>query len=122
MKDVFKLTLTVIRQTKRFSNNNTVAGSPWESDAWDGLLEQLTNSEKYGQATGLNAMCKQVRDGTRVSEPHKAKKVKKSEESATGGDKSSKSKVKRKAEEAEMPSELSQKPKKKRAKVVAETS
>ena len=112
--------LTVIRQTKRFSKNNTVARPLWKSDVWDGLLEQLTNSEKYGQATGLNAMCKQVRDGTRVSEPHETKKVKKSEASATNGEKSSKSKAKRKAEE--VPSEMSQKPKKKRVKVVAETS
>lgn len=122
MKDVFKLILTATRQTKRFSKNNTVAGSPWKSDVWNGLLEQLTNSEKYGQATGLHAMCKQVRDGTRASEPREAKKAKKSEEPATGGEKSSKSKAKRKAEEVEVRSEVSQKPRKKKAKVVAETS
>lgn len=122
MKDVFKLILTVVRQTKRFSKNNTAVGSPWKSDVWDGLLEQLASSEKYGQATGLHAMCKQVRDGTRASEPREAKKAKKSEESSTGGEKSSKPKAKRKAEEAEVRSEVSRKPRKKRAKVVAETS
>ena len=122
MKDVFKLILTAIRQTKRFIKNSTEAGSLWKSDAWDGLLDQLTSSEKYGQATGLHAMCKQVHDATRVSEPREAKKAKKSEEVATIGEKPSKSKAKRKAEEVEPPSEKPRKPKKKKTKVVAKTS
>ena len=122
MKDVFKLVLTAIRQTKRFFKDGTEGGSPWRSDAWDGLLEQLTASEKYGQATGLHAMCKQVRDATRVSGPREAKKAKKSEDATVSGEKPSKSKAKRKAEEIEAPSEKSQKPRKKKAKVVAETS
>lgn len=122
MKDVFKLVLTAIRQTKRFSKDSMEAGSLWKSDAWDALLEQLTTSEKYGQATGLHAMCKQVRDATRVSEPREAKKAKKSEETATSGEKPSKSKTKRKAKEVEAPSEKPPKPKRKKAKVIAETS
>ena len=122
MKDVFKLVLTVIRQTKRFFKNSTEARSLWKSDAWNGLLEQLTSSEKYGQATGLHAMCKQVYDATRVSEPREAKKAKKCGEVATIGQKPSKSKAKRKAEEVEPPSEKPRKPKKKKTKVVAETS
>lgn len=122
MKDIFKLVLTVIRQTKRFFENSKEAESPWKSDVWDGLLEQLTSSEKYGQAIGLHAMCKQVRDATRVSEPHKAKKANKSAQVTPTDEKSSKSKAKRKAEEVEAPSERPQNPKKKRAKVVAETT
>ena len=122
MKDVFKLVLTAIRQTKRSLKNSTESGSPWKSDAWGGLLEQLTSSEKYGQTTGLHAMCKQVHDTTRVSEPLEAKKTKKPKEVATVDEKPSKSKAKRKAEEVEPPSEKPQKPKKKKTKVVAETS
>ena len=122
MKDVFKLVLTAIRQTKRFLKDSTESGSPWKSDAWDGLLEQLTSSEKYGQATGLHAMCKQVHDAMRAPEPREAKKAKKSGDVTTVGEKPSKSKAKRKAEEAEPPSEKPQKPKKKKTKVVAETS
>jgi len=112
MKDVFKLILTAIRQTKRFFKDSTEVGVLWKSDAWDGLLEQLTSSEKYGQATGLHAMCKQVRDATRVSEPRETKQAKGSEEVIVSGEKSSKSKAKRKAEEVEAPSEKSQKRKK----------
>lgn len=121
MKDIFKLVLTAIRQTKRLSKNGTEAGSLWKHDAWDGLLERLTSSERYGRATGLHAMCKQVCDATRASEPRKTKKAKKAEEAPTSGEKPSKAKAKRKADEVEAPSEKPQKPKKK-AKVVAETS
>ena len=121
MKDVFKLVLTAIRQTKRFFKNDKEAVSLWKSDAWDGLLQQLMSSEKYGQANGLHAMCKQVRDATRVPEPRKV------EAKASGGatkhdEKPSRSKAKRKAEEVEAPSEKPQKPKKKKMKVAAETS
>ncbi|KAF9653857.1 hypothetical protein BDM02DRAFT_3265026 [Thelephora ganbajun] len=90
MKDVFKLVLTTIRQTKSFIKNDTEAGSLWKSDTWDGLLEKLTSSKKYGQATGLHAICKQVRDAIRVSEPHGAKKVKKPEETTASSEKPSK--------------------------------
>jgi hypothetical protein len=67
-------------------------------------------------------MCKQVRDATCVSEPHKTKEVKASGGATTSGEKPSKPKAKRKAEEVEAPSEKPQKPKKKKTKVVAETS
>jgi len=120
MKDVFKLVLTAIRQTKRFFKNDKEVGSLWKSDAWDGLLQQLMSSEKYGQATGLHAMCKQVRDATRVPEPRKA--VNASGEATKHDEKPSKPKAKRKAEEVEAPSEKPQKPKKKKTKVAAETS
>lgn len=126
MKDIFKLVLTAIRQTKRFFKNGSDAGSLWKSDAWNGLLEQLAASEKYGQATGLHAMCKQVRDATRISEPRGTKiaKVKKPEVGVANseGPSKSKSKVKRKVEEVETPSEKLQKPKRKKVKAVAETS
>jgi len=122
MKDVFKSVLTVIRQTKRFSKDGTEVGLLWKSDAWDTLLGQLTTSEKYGQATGLHAMCKQVRDATRVSEPREAKRAKKSSEATASGGKPHKSKAKRKAEEVEDPSEKPQKSKRKKMKVIAETS
>jgi len=120
MKDVFKLVLTAIRQTKRFFKNDKEAGSLWKSNAWDGLLQRLMSSEKYGQATGLHAMCKQVRDATRVSEPRKAE-AKTSGEATKRDEKPSKPKAKRKVEEVEAPSERPQKPKKK-IKVAAETS
>jgi hypothetical protein len=122
MKDVFKLVLTVIRQTRKFFKNGTEAGSPSKSDAWDGLLERLTGSEKYGQAAGLRAMCKQVRDATRVSEPHKAEEAKTSGGATTRSEKSSKSKTKRKVGEVEVPLEAPQKRKKKKTKVVTEVS
>lgn len=121
MKDIFKLVLTAIRQTKKIFKHGPEAGSLWKSDAWDGLLEQLTSSEKYGQATGLHAMCKQVCDTTRFLDPREVKKAK-SGDAAASSRKPSKSKAKRKAEEVEAPSEKPQKPKKKKAKVVAEFS
>lgn len=114
MKDVFKLVLTAIRQTKRFFKNGTEAGWPWKSNPWDRLLEQLISSGKYGQASGLHAMCKQVRDATRVSEFREAKKAKKSQEGAAGGQKPTQSKTKRKVEEVEAPLEKPQKPKKRK--------
>lgn len=122
MKDVFKLVLTAIRQTKRFFKDSTEAELPWKSNAWDGLLEKLTISEKYGQASGLHAMCKQARDATRVYEPRGPKKSKKSREAATSDEKPSEPKAKRKAREVETPLEKPQKPKKKKTKVVAEIS
>ena len=109
MKDVFKLILTAIRQTKRSFKNGAEVGSLWKSTEWDALLEQLTGSEKYGRATGLHAMCKQVRDLTHVSK-----------EVVPRREKPSKSKAKRKAEDVEAPLEKPQKPKKKKTKVVAE--
>ena len=119
MKDVFKLVLTTIRQTKRFFKNDKEAGSLWKSDAWDDLLQQLTSSEKYGQASGLHAMCKQVRGATRVSEPRKVE-AKTFGEVTKRDEKPSKSKAKRKAEEVEALSEKPQKPKK--TKVAAKTN
>lgn len=123
MKDILKLVLTAVRQTKRFFKDGAEVQFPWKSNAWGGLLEQLTKSEKYGQASGLQAMCKQVRDATdatRVSEPCGGKKTKKLQEVVASSEKPSKSKAKRKAEEVDAPSERSKKPKK--TKVVTEIS
>lgn len=121
MKDVLKLVLTAIRQTKRFFKDDGKVGLLWKSDAWGGLLEQLTGSEKYGQATGLHSMCKQVRDTTRISGPRKLE-AKTPGEAAIHGEKPSKSKAKRKAEEIEAPSEKPRKQRKKKAKVAVETN
>ena len=121
MKDVFKLVLTAVRQTKKFFKNDTGVGSLWKTDEWDQLLQQLTGSEKYGQATGLHAMCKQVRDATCVPKPRRAE-TKTSGEATARGEKLSKPKAKRKAEEVEAPSDKPQKPKKKKTKVAVETS
>lgn len=120
MKDVFKLVLTAIRQTKRSFKDDTEVGALWKSDTWGGVLQQLIASEKYGQATGLHAMCKQVRDAARVSGPRKTEA--KISGGATAHEKPSKSKAKRKVEEVEAPSEKPQKPKKKKAKMATETS
>lgn len=121
MKDVFKLVLTAVRLTKRYFKGGRETGSLWKSDAWDGLLQRLTSSEKYGQATGLHTMCKQVHDATRVSGSHKAV-AKTSGEAAPRGGKLPKSKAKRKADEVEAPSEKPQKPKKRKVKVVMEVN
>ena len=118
MKDVFKLVLTAIRQTKRFFKNGTEVELRWKPNAWDGLLKQLTSSEKYGKASGLLAMCKQVRDATRASDPREAKKVKKHQEATANSEKHSNPMAKRKVGEVE-PSEKPQKPKKRRTKEVA---
>ena len=114
MKDILKLVLTAIRQTKKIFKNDTEARSLWKSDAWDELLGRLTSSEKYEKATGLHAMCKQIRDATQVSEPREVKKVKKSQEPSASGGKPSGSKAKRKVEELEAPLEKAQKPRKKK--------
>ena len=119
MKDVFKLVLTAVRQTKRFFKSDSAAGSLWKSDTWDGLLQRLTSSEKYGQATGLHAMCKQVRDATRVSGPRKAEAE--TSGGVTVGDEKPRLKAKRKAGEVEASLEKPRKPKKKKSRV-AETS
>lgn len=121
MKDIFKLVLTAIRQTKRFFKDDTGADLPWKSNAWGVLLDRLISSEKYGQASGLHAMCKQVRDATCINGPRGAK-VAKSQKAAASSEKLSKLKAKRKLEEVGAPLEKPQKPKKKKAKVLAGTS
>ncbi|EIW60756.1 DNA-directed DNA polymerase [Trametes versicolor FP-101664 SS1] len=59
-KEILKLALTSVRQTKRFTATVEEAASIWEPSKWTDLSATLAASERFKSAVGLQAMCKQV--------------------------------------------------------------
>ncbi len=86
-KEILKLALTSVRQTKRFTATFEEAASIWEPSKWSDLSATLAASDRFKSAVGLQAMCKQIVQllqesdtaGTKASSKDKAATKRKSE-------------------------------------------
>ncbi|KAI0831759.1 DNA polymerase phi-domain-containing protein [Trametes gibbosa] len=59
-KEILKLALVSVRQTKRFASSVGEASTLWEPSTWSDLSSKLASSERFKTAVGLQAMCKQI--------------------------------------------------------------
>lgn len=61
MKDLFKLALLAVRQTKRYTSDKPEdLAKVWKSASWNDVLTSLTANDRFKTSTGLQSMCKQV--------------------------------------------------------------
>ena len=94
VKEILKVALVAIRQTKRVSQNSKDLSSAWQPSKWADLSNTLAASDRFKASVGLQAMCKQIvqllqDSGTAGSKAQSGKSDKKEKKGAT----------KRKAEE-----------------------
>lgn len=73
MKDLFKLALLAVRQTKRISPTSTQL--IWRSQSWVSLNRNLKNS-RFKASTGLQKMCEQIARTSEVASDTSAKIMK----------------------------------------------
>ena len=59
-KEILKLALLGVRQTKRFTSSIEEASSMWEPSKWSELSSKLASSDRFKSSVGLQAMCKQL--------------------------------------------------------------
>ncbi|KAI0781313.1 DNA polymerase phi-domain-containing protein [Trametes elegans] len=59
-KEILRLALVSVRQTKRFASSTDEASSLWEPSRWEELSSKLAASDRFKSSVGLQAMCKQV--------------------------------------------------------------
>ncbi|KAH9857639.1 DNA polymerase phi-domain-containing protein [Lenzites betulinus] len=59
-KEILKLALVSVRQTKRFASSVEDASSIWVPSKWSDLSSNLAASDTFKSAVGLQAMCKQI--------------------------------------------------------------
>ncbi|KAI0637371.1 DNA polymerase phi-domain-containing protein [Trametes polyzona] len=90
-KEILKVALVSVRQTKRFASSVEEAASIWEPSKWSDLSSKLASSDRFKSSVGLQAMCKQIVQLLQESGTASAKA------SGKGKDKGA---AKRKAEEA----------------------
>ncbi|GBE82630.1 hypothetical protein SCP_0410150 [Sparassis crispa] len=60
MKELLKLGLTAVRQTKRFASSPEEVFSSWDPSTWNVLAGKLAASDRFKSSTGLQTMCKQM--------------------------------------------------------------
>lgn len=101
MKELFKLALSALKQTKRISAGSTQ--SIWEIKSWKSLQQKLKAS-RFKTSTALHKMCEQIirtlessagQDVNKTSEPVLSKRkadMVHEDDAATSGTKSSKRK------------------------------
>jgi DNA polymerase phi len=84
MKDLFKLALLAIRQTRRVVPQSDDMSTIWEPSAWDNLRKKLGATERFKTSTALHAMCEQTIRALQVtSSPTKSKGPRKDIKSET---------------------------------------
>ncbi|KAJ3012367.1 hypothetical protein NUW54_g1893 [Trametes sanguinea] len=89
-KEILKLALLGVRQTKRFTSSAEEAASIWEPSKWSDLSSKLASSDRFKASVGLQAMCKQLVQllqesntaGTKASGKQKAATKRKADEVA----------------------------------------
>ncbi|KAI9056874.1 hypothetical protein FKP32DRAFT_1598752 [Trametes sanguinea] len=89
-KEILKLALLGVRQTKRFTSSSEEAASIWEPSKWTDLSSKLASSDRFKASVGLQAMCKQLVQllqesntaGTKASGKQKAAAKRKADEVA----------------------------------------
>lgn len=61
LKDLFKLVLLAVRQTKRYTSDKPEdLLKAWKAASWNDVLAALTTNDRFKTSTGLQSMCKQV--------------------------------------------------------------
>ena len=60
LKDILKLVLSAVRQTKRISSSAQTVTATWEPSKWANLGDKLSESKRFGNSKGLSTMCKQI--------------------------------------------------------------
>lgn len=61
-KDLLKLTLAALRQTKKVLASSGALASVWKPKPWDVLHKKLASCERYKASTALQSMCQQIVD------------------------------------------------------------
>ena len=95
VKEILKVALVAIRQTKRVSQNSKDLSSAWQPSKWADLSNTLAASDRFKASTGLQAMCKQItqllqddNSSAKTSEKSKEKATtkRKAEDTVEGGE------------------------------------
>ncbi|KAI0713431.1 DNA polymerase phi-domain-containing protein [Earliella scabrosa] len=95
VKEILKVALVAIRQTKRVSQNSKDLSSTWQPSKWADLSNTLAASDRFKASTGLQAMCKQItqllqddNSSAKTTEKSKEKATtkRKAEDTAEGGE------------------------------------
>lgn len=60
MKDLFKLALHAIRQTKRLAPSPADVTTIWEPSSWDALHSKLVASERFKSSVAIHTLCRQM--------------------------------------------------------------
>ncbi|EJF62593.1 hypothetical protein DICSQDRAFT_135562 [Dichomitus squalens LYAD-421 SS1] len=81
VKDILKLALGAVRQTKRFTQSSDELSTIWRPSKWTELSNTLASNDHFKASVGLQAMCKQLvqllqESGTAVSKAKAADKDK----------------------------------------------
>ena len=100
VKDILKLVLVAVRQTKRLAQNTDELSTIWQPSKWSELSSTLASNDRFKASVGLQAMCKQIvqllqESGTAGS------KAKTADENTAKSKKSGASTTKRKAADRE---------------------
>ncbi|KDQ59553.1 hypothetical protein JAAARDRAFT_127225 [Jaapia argillacea MUCL 33604] len=66
LKDIFKVGLLGIRQTKRIISSPDDLPNLWLPATWDSLRDQLSGTERFKASTALLGMCKQMAQTSRA--------------------------------------------------------
>jgi len=70
MKELFKLGLQAIRQTKRIASSPQPAHTTiWEPSSWDALSARLGASERFKSSPTLRRMCRQMAQTSQATTP-----------------------------------------------------
>lgn len=80
LKDLFKLAMAALRQTKRISAEDV--STVWDSKAWDQLRQTLAQSSRFKASTGLQTTCKQISQMSAAKDTKDAKPAKPSKRKA----------------------------------------
>ncbi|KAM5542581.1 hypothetical protein V8D89_003542 [Ganoderma adspersum] len=60
VKDILKLAVVAVRQTKRVTDNTNELASIWQPSSWSELSSALASNDRFKASVGLQAMCKQI--------------------------------------------------------------
>jgi DNA polymerase phi len=60
MKDLLKLAVLAVRQTRRVVPQSENISMIWEPNAWDKLRTKLRSTERFKSSTALHALCEQT--------------------------------------------------------------
>lgn len=92
VKEILKVTLVAVRQTRRVTQDTKELSSAWQPFTWSELQKTLAKSDRFKEAVGLQAMCKQI---TELLQDDK------SSSKTSAGKSKEKARTKRKAEDTE---------------------
>jgi len=84
MKELFKLALTGVRQTKRLSPS--IVQSVWEPTTWIALQQNVKTSPRFNTSPVLPKMCEQVARMSQNSDEEKSKPTKRKADQVNGDD------------------------------------